>query len=85
MTCREVTDFLMDYVDRTLAADSRAVFDHHLSICPACRDYLQSYKTTVGLERQALCEAETGLADPPAELVAAILASRRLESPRTAE
>jgi anti-sigma factor RsiW len=30
MTCREFTDFLIDYVDGDLAAAERAVFDEHL-------------------------------------------------------
>ena len=74
MTCREVADFLADYLSGTLAADTRAQFDRHLSVCPNCRAYLATYRATIALGRRAFAipdaDAET---EVPAELVSAIL------------
>jgi anti-sigma factor RsiW len=74
MTCREVADFLEDYVSGTLAADIRAQFDRHLSVCPNCRAYLATYRATIELGRRAFAipdaDAQT---EVPAELVSAIL------------
>src|SRR4029077_13866711 len=40
MTCRELDDFLGDYVAGELDAQVRAVFDAHLAACPECVTYL---------------------------------------------
>jgi len=82
MTCREVTTFLMDYLDGAMAAEARAVFERHLDACLECREYLHSYETTVRLARSAYRDAaEDFVPSPPAELVAAILASRGTPGP----
>ncbi|HEU4430914.1 MAG TPA: zf-HC2 domain-containing protein [Myxococcota bacterium] len=77
LTCRELIEFLDDYVDQRLAAPERARFDDHLERCPACRRYLMGYQGT--LRAVALAWAPDAAAPPevPSELVAAILASRR--------
>jgi len=40
MTCRELVDFLMDYLNGELGGGERETFDEHLTICPACVDYI---------------------------------------------
>ncbi len=80
MTCRELVDFLIDYVEEQLPPGQRAAFERHLEVCPACRDYLHSYRLTIQISRTAMRDApESAAAAMPDELVAAILASR---SPR---
>ena len=77
MTCRDVLDFLMAYLDGELPPQERAVFEEHLADCADCRFYLQNYQSTV-----RLCQAAGNLdADPtragvPEELVQAIVAAR---------
>jgi anti-sigma factor RsiW len=74
MTCREVADFLADYVSGALAADVRAQFDRHLSVCPNCRAYLATYRTTIELGRRAFATPDADVqTEVPAELVSAIL------------
>jgi anti-sigma factor RsiW len=78
MTCQELIDFLMDYVDGSLPDEERQRFDDHLAICPDCVNYLVSYRTTMSLGRMAF--ADPNVPVPPAvptELVQAILAARR--------
>jgi predicted anti-sigma-YlaC factor YlaD len=75
LTCREMTDFLADYLDGSLALAERHVFDKHLADCPECTAYLQSYAETIRLARQTR-EDDTLPVAVPDELVRAILAAR---------
>jgi anti-sigma factor RsiW len=78
LTCRECVEFLMDYLEQTLAAEVRATFERHLAACPNCVRYLESYKTTTSVCKKVF-QAPAGEAAPavPEELIQAILAARR--------
>ena len=83
MTCRELADFIVDYLDGGLAAEVRERFERHLSRCPNCRRYIAAYETTVSLGRHAF-DGENATAEAtgaPEELIKAILSSR----PRSAQ
>ena len=77
-TCREIAEFLDDYVSGEMAAQLRAEFDYHLELCPNCRRYLASYRETIKLGRRAFDDesapAETAV---PEDLIQAILAAQR--------
>ncbi len=47
MTCRELVDFLMEYLEDELPGDSRRVFEAHLGECPPCQAYLDTYKEAI--------------------------------------
>ncbi len=80
MTCKDIADFLSEYLDRTLPWSQRLVFRLHLLLCRDCRRYLDSYQKT----DHAICQ----LKDPgtsqeesvPEDLVKAILAARRVQA-----
>lgn len=77
MTCREIIDFLMEYLDNALPADQRAVFERHLEVCPECRVYLDTYRESVSLAQDALRMTEDRLVESaPEELIRAVMASR---------
>lgn len=78
MTCRELVDFLMDYLANELPESEAREFEEHLRACPSCLSYLESYRITVQLSKR-LCEFddEPVPKDVPEELVQAILRSRR--------
>ena len=77
MTCKELADFLDDYVARTLEPSQRAIFDQHLTVCPDCRAYLESYLRTIELGRKAVADpASPAEAAVPGELIQAVLAAR---------
>jgi len=79
MTCQELIDFLMDYLDEELAAEQRQVFEEHLRECPECVTYVETYRLTIHVTRLA-CEASEGPCEkPPDRLVQAILAACRKE------
>jgi anti-sigma factor RsiW len=78
MTCRELADFIGDYISGELLAGTRAAFDRHLSVCPNCRHYLAGYKATIELGRRAFEDDSADIPpDVPEELVKAILAARK--------
>jgi hypothetical protein len=78
VTCREFADFMMDYLSNELSSESRAQFEHHLSLCANCGKYLTSYKETLKLGKHAFEDEDAALPrDVPNELVNAILAARR--------
>lgn len=77
ITCRELVDFLMAYLDGELPAEQRASFEAHLQACPQCEDYLESYRTTVALGQSLRCGAEDVPSEVPEALVRAVLAARK--------
>jgi anti-sigma factor RsiW len=78
MTCRELADFLMDYLNEDLPSEVRQSFDRHLALCPNCVAYVRTYRTTIELGRRAFADADAEAgAEVPAELVQAILAARK--------
>jgi len=77
VTCRELADFIGEYLAGELGADQRVVFDRHLQLCPNCRRYLAGYEATVRLGQSAFEDDAEVPRDVPADLVAAILAARR--------
>lgn len=77
MTCREFTDFIMDYLSGELSPESRGEFEAHLHICPNCRCYLASYQDSIALGKRAF-DDDDAVVPPtvPEELVRAVLAAR---------
>jgi anti-sigma factor RsiW len=78
MTCREATDFLMDYVAGDLAVEVRIHFTTHLTGCSPCHEFLAQYLNTIEAGRRACksLDAEAAI-ELPDDLVRAIVASIR--------
>lgn len=76
MNCRELTEFLMAYLDRELPEAARSAFELHLHDCPPCVNYLESYRATIALGRAACADDAPVPKDVPEALVQAILAAR---------
>ena len=76
MTCQEVVEFLMRYLDGELTAEEQQTFEEHLHLCPPCVVYLETYRATVQVSRFA-CQAndETSCQSIPEQLVKAIVAT----------
>lgn len=75
ITCRQLIEFIGDYVAGELDADARSAFERHLSACGSCQAYLESYRTTMTLVKELATDEPAE--DVPEELVAVILANRR--------
>jgi anti-sigma factor RsiW len=78
LTCREICDFVMAWLDGELPEREQAIFAAHLSLCRQCVSYLEGYKATIKLARQSH-ETNPCAALPPVpdDLVKAILAARK--------
>ena len=77
MTCRELVDFVTDYLEGGLSDEQRTAFDGHLEECPPCIEYLNSYRETVQLGRAVYDDPDAEVpADVPERIVQAILAAR---------
>jgi anti-sigma factor RsiW len=75
--CREFAEFLMEYLDGALGDGERRVFEGHIEDCPACVNYLESYRETVRLGSRVCGSDDDVPPDVPEELVQAILSARR--------
>lgn len=51
MTCAELVGWLSDYIDGSLAAESRALLEAHLADCHKCHIVLDSTRCTILLYR----------------------------------
>jgi len=77
MKCREFVEFVMEYLDGTLGEAERCVFEGHVELCPACVNYLESYRETIRLGNSVCAPDDEVPPDVPEELVQAILSARR--------
>jgi anti-sigma factor RsiW len=77
MTCRELSDFIADYLSGELPEEHRRIFEQHVARCSDCSHYLDSYRRTVALGRSAFADDEATPPEVPAGLIKAILSARR--------
>ncbi len=79
ITCKELIDFLDDYVDDAQPPAVRHEFERHLAVCPPCVAYLNTYRETIRLGRSLCAEHADAIPVPedvPEDLIRAILAAR---------
>lgn len=77
MTCRDFSDFIIDYLSAALTPAERAEFERHLNLCVNCQKYLRSYQESVALGKRAFDDEQALVPDDvPGDLVRAILAVR---------
>ena len=53
MTCHDVIDVLIDYLDQVLTPEVAADLERHLAGCEPCRAYLATYRRARALGAQA--------------------------------
>ncbi len=66
MTCVDIEELAAEYIDGTLARDTRATVEQHLSVCPACTAFLAD------ASEGATLLAKVPELEPPPELVTLI-------------
>lgn len=85
LTCHEVIDFLGAYLDDELPPAVRTRFDEHVAVCPACVDYIATYRQTQALTRRAAQDearaADEGAPEPLVQAILAAWAARQGEPP----
>ncbi|HVM98239.1 MAG TPA: zf-HC2 domain-containing protein [Candidatus Acidoferrales bacterium] len=81
MTCREVVEFLAEYLAGELPPEQHKAFREHLGGCTDCVTYLKGYEDAIRLGKVALSQSDRAVPDDvPEELVQAILAARSRRS-----
>jgi hypothetical protein len=55
-TCKRIADLVLSYLNDGLAPRVRRQFDQHLSICPDCVAFLNTYRKTVGIIKSVRAE-----------------------------
>jgi predicted anti-sigma-YlaC factor YlaD len=51
LTCQQVTDIIIDYLNDDLQSETKRLFDNHLQGCADCRAFLATYHSTVRATR----------------------------------
>ncbi|MHC2065947.1 anti-sigma factor [Bremerella sp. T1] len=79
LTCKELYEFMGDYLEGNLPDDVMCVMKTHISRCPCCEHYLENYRTAMRLgvsccKEYAEDEVPTSVPEP---LVQAILEARK--------
>jgi predicted anti-sigma-YlaC factor YlaD len=49
LTCRQLVEFVTDYLEAALSPRDGARFERHLARCPGCRAYLDQMRRTIRL------------------------------------
>jgi predicted anti-sigma-YlaC factor YlaD len=77
MSCREMVDYLSEYLDGELGADLRALIDGHRGDCPPCEAFIRTLAFIVeairadprealsAVQKHALVEALRRAGEPP--------------------
>lgn len=78
ITCRELEEFIGDFLDGSLPWGQWLVFRIHLLFCRECRDYLNSFTRAMALGKATFEHPDAVVPDEvPEDFVRAVLAARR--------
>jgi predicted anti-sigma-YlaC factor YlaD len=47
MTCQELVEVVTDYLEGSMPADQRLLFEEHLAFCSWCRTYVEQMQATI--------------------------------------
>ncbi|MCI0370976.1 MAG: anti-sigma factor [candidate division NC10 bacterium] len=56
MSCKELVNLLADYLEGQMDPEAARDLDQHLADCPACLNFLKTYRATTRLIREIACE-----------------------------
>jgi anti-sigma factor RsiW len=57
MTCEQIVDLLVEYVEGELLPDASAQVESHVTECPDCEHFVNTYKATISLAETAFTQA----------------------------
>jgi predicted anti-sigma-YlaC factor YlaD len=67
LSCRELVELVTEYLDGSMIAEERALFEEHLERCGGCRGYVEQLRSTITVT------GRLGAEDVPPEAEAALL------------
>ncbi len=52
ISCKDVVDLIMDYIENSLEPEAVKDFDKHIDGCECCHGFINTYKRTISLTNQ---------------------------------
>jgi anti-sigma factor RsiW len=49
LTCQELVEVVTDYLEGSMPAERRLLFEEHLAFCDGCKTYLEQMQETIKL------------------------------------
>jgi anti-sigma factor RsiW len=49
LTCKELVEVVTDYLEGSMPAEQRLLFEEHLAFCDWCQTYLEQMRATIRL------------------------------------
>jgi anti-sigma factor RsiW len=49
LTCKELVEVVTDYLEGSMPAERRLLFEEHLAFCDGCQTYLEQMRETIRL------------------------------------
>lgn len=84
LTCKEVEDFLIDYVDGEMNFVTRLQFRMHIGMCRDCNRYLKAYINAIHMEKQIFEHPDDeAIGNVPDEILNAILSASSNKNNKT--
>ena len=80
MTCRELTELLLDFISGDLPQEKMDHLQAHLNVCPPCVAILNTYHLTIQLARRLPCSPLPPPCEKRLRLVVAELWKQRMSS-----
>ena len=78
LTCQQLIEALVDYVDGRLSLSRRFAVMLHLFCCGQCRSYLHDYRTTIKASQTSMTRIdEPPAVEVPEDFVQAVLKARK--------
>jgi anti-sigma factor RsiW len=74
ISCHQLIEFCLDYIDGALPQDQQVRFRRHLAQCPDCVTFFETYQKTPEVSREALA---TQLPSSVREAVRSFLRAQR--------
>lgn len=56
MTCEQIVDLLVEYVEGELPPEARARVESHVTECPDCEHFVNTYRATISLAETAFTQ-----------------------------
>ena len=86
MTCREVRDYLVDYLAGDLAPQEREELERHMQGCSHCADHVDASRHALHVSRAALNDlAAPSPDDGPDALLQAVMGMKPAKQPAAEE
>ena len=73
MRCKDLIAFITEYEEGSLPKYKKFFFELHLKICPPCREFLESFHTSIKLGKKCCCPESQVPPTVPEDFIQAVL------------